>query len=476
LRSKFKGESKASWVIAVTRMGVLVDMKASIFRASWVRVLAVAVLGCGMAGSAAVGQTQSAAPQQPLVKLGPIPAAAQFDSSGHLNVEAATRAYLDTIPADKREASNKYFEGGYWLLLWNCLLTVVIMLGLLFSGASRRMRDLATRITRFKWLQAWIYFVQFVVILTVVRFPWNVYVGFYREHIYGQSQQAFSGWLRDQAVGAMVGLVLGGIVVATLYAVVRRFPKSWYVWCSVLVVVFQVIGLMIAPVYIAPLFNTYTPLNYPEVTVPVLKMAHANGINVDKLVEVDASKQTTQVSANVSGIFGTTQIRLNDNLLHQASLEEIEDVAGHEMGHYVMNHLAKFLCEVTILIFILFALLRLWAEGMQRRWGVRWGTDGIADPALFPAVVLAATVILLLMSPITNTMIRTQEYEADMFGLNAARQPDGSAQIDLKLGQYRKLEPGPVEEFLFFDHPSGYVRIRAAMQWKSENAHSMGGY
>jgi STE24 endopeptidase len=98
---------------------------------------------------------------------------------------------------------------------------------------------------------------------------------------------------------------------------------------------------------------------------------------------------------------------------------------------------------------------------------------GVGDVALFPAAVLAFTVILLLTTPISNTISRTQEYEADMYGLNAARQPDGSAQLDLKLGQYRKLEPGPVEEFIFFDHPSGYVRIRAAMLWKSENARTL---
>ena len=66
-------------------------------------------------------------------------------------------------------------------------------------------------------------------------------------------------------------------------------------------------------------------------------------------------------------------------------------------------------------------------------------------------------------------MTRAMEREADVFGLNAARQPDGSAQVDLKLGQYRKLDPGPAEEFIFFDHPSGHTRILDAMDWKSQN-------
>ena len=110
-------------------------------------------------------------PLQPLVKLGPIPAGAQFDATGHLDAEKATRAYLDTIPADKKAASNKYFEGKYWLLLWDALFSIVLMLILLFSGLSRRMRDLAAKCTRFKWLQTWIYFAEFSILTTVVGLP-----------------------------------------------------------------------------------------------------------------------------------------------------------------------------------------------------------------------------------------------------------------------------------------------------------------
>ena len=448
------------------------------FCASWPRVLTLALICVtitAFSGPAAFAQAQTP-PHRPLVKLGPIPAAAQFDSTGHLNVDAATRAYLDTVPPDKRAASNKYFEGGYWIMLWSALYTVAIALLLLFTNVSRRMRDLAARLPRFKWLQAWIYFAEFMLASTILSLPWNIDVGFYREHIYNQSHQTFAGWLGDQLIGALVVLVFGGIAVATLYAVVRRLPNTWHIWSSVLVIAFQIVVIMIAPVYVAPLFNTYTPLNYPEITVPVLKMAHANGINVDKLYEVNASKQTTQISANVSGLFGTTRINVNDNLLHQASIEEIEDGVGHEMGHYVLNHITKMLSQFAVLILIVFAVLRPWLLGMQRRWGEEWGTTGVADPAMFPAVVLAFTVMMLALTPVLNTIIRTEEYEADMYGLNAAREPDGRAQNDLKLGQYRKLEPGPIEEFLFFDHPSGYVRIHAAMQWKSENPHTTPGY
>jgi STE24 endopeptidase len=101
------------------------------------------------------------------------------------------------------------------------------------------------------------------------------------------------------------------------------------------------------------------------------------------------------------------------------------------------------------------------------RWGARWGVGGIADPAGLPVLTLIFSLYFFLLTPVLNTYVRTTEAAADIFGLNAARQPDGFAMIALKLAEYRKLDPGPVEEFLWFDHPSGRARIRMAMVWKA---------
>ena len=226
---------------------------------------------------------------------------------------------------------------------------------------------------------------------------------------------------------------------------------------------------LLSPIFLLPLINTYTRIQDPAVTTHILKMAHANGISVNDLYQVDASKQTTRVSANVSGLFNTTRITLNDNLLNTASLEEIEAVTGHEMGHYVIHHVVHGLFESVIVIFFIFVVLRAWVESMQRRHGARWRTTSIFDPALLPAVFLAVTIISFLLTPVQNTLTRTQEHEADMFGLNASRQPDGFAQSMLKLSTYRKLSPSPLEEVIFYDHPSGHTRILDSMQWKSQN-------
>jgi STE24 endopeptidase len=227
---------------------------------------------------------------------------------------------------------------------------------------------------------------------------------------------------------------------------------------------------VIGPVYIAPLFfNKYTILIDTKVVDPILRMARANGIAADKVYEMDASKQSKRVSANVSGFLGTMRITLNDNLLNRCSLPEIEAVMGHEMGHYVMNHVLKMILFFGIIVVAGFALLRWGIERLLAKYGARWRITSVGDVAVTPIAVFVFSVYLFVLTPFTNSFIRMQEFEADMFGLNAARQPDGMAEAALKLGEYRKMEPGPVEEWIFFDHPSGATRIRTAMRWKAED-------
>jgi STE24 endopeptidase len=191
--------------------------------------------------------------------------------------------------------------------------------------------------------------------------------------------------------------------------------------------------------------------------------------------EIDASRQTTRMSANVSGFANTMRITLNDNLLRRGSPEEIQAVMGHEMGHYVLNHIPKAIMFLTILTVVSFAYLFYGLQWALRRWGARWGIQDVGDPAVLPLVVLLFTVLMFVLTPFMNTFTRTQEKEADMFGLNASRQPDGFAQAAIHLSEYRKMRPGKLEEFVFYDHPSGYNRIHSAMVWKGQNLELFGG-
>jgi len=396
-----------------------------------------------------------------------VPAEAQ--ASPHFDATVATNAYLAQIPANKTARSDAYFEGGYWLILWDFLYGVVVALLLLNLRWSARMRDLSERVTRFKPVHTFVYWLEYLVLTTVLVFPLTVYEDYFREHKYGLATQTFGPWMGDQMKDLGVNLVLGGLLAMMLFGVVRRLPRTWWIWGAVVTTLFLIFASLIAPVYIVPIFNKVTRLDDPKIVEPILSMARANGIPAKDVYEIDASRQSTRMSANVSGFANTMRITLNDNLLRRGSPEEIQAVMGHEMGHYVLNHVYKGMMFFLIVTLLAFACLRWALDWTLQRWGEKWQIRGVGDTAVLPLVVLLVSIFAFVITPVINTFIRTQEYEADMYGLNTSRQPDGAAQGAIHLGEYRKMNPGPIEEWIFFDHPSGRNRIYAAMRWKAEN-------
>jgi len=342
-----------------------------------------------------------------------VPPAAQ--PSSHFDVDAATEAYLAQIPAGASARSDAYFEGGYWLILWDFIYGAAISLLLLNLRWSARMRDLAERLTRFRPLRTFVYWTQYSVVTFLLGAPLAIYEGYTRERRYGLATQTFGPWAWDQTKGMLLGIVLGGLLVMALFGIVRRLPKTWWIWGSAVTMMFLLVAVLIGPIYLQPLFNKVAPLADPKVTEPILSLARANGIAAKFIYQMDASQQSTRMSANVSGLGQTMRITLTDNLLRRGSPEEIQAVMGHEMGHYVLNHVYKdLLFFFPALIVIGFALLRGSLDWFLKRWGGTWQIRGIGDPAIVPLVILLISIFGFILTPILNTQIRTEEREADM--------------------------------------------------------------
>lgn len=381
----------------------------------------------------------------------------------------ATNAYLATISGPERARSNAYFEGGYWLILVDTIYALIVAGILLWLHISSGIRNWAAGITRSRFWQVPIYLAVYTVVATVLSFPLTLYEDYFREHAYGLSNQNFMQWFTDWSKGFGFELVGTVIVVTIIYAVVRATPRFWWLWGSVVAVIMLGVLLMIGPVFIAPAFNHYYPLKDGPVKQEILSLARANEIPADNVYEFDASKQSKRISANVSGFLGTTRISLNDNLMNQSSEREIKAVLGHEMGHYVLDHNAIGLTWIGLVILVGFAFVNFGFRWLTGIFGGNWDVRTIDDPAGFPIVMALFSVFMMLATPVTNTITRTQEAQADAFGLNAAREPDGFATVTLKLANYRKLDPSPWEEFVFYDHPSGRSRVSRAMIWKAEH-------
>ena len=428
--------------------------------------LLAALLACALAGATqALAQSGPTAAPTVHIQVGALPPAGVANFDPHKAVDA----YLSRIGGKAKARSDAYFDGGIVLSFVDTLYTVVIAALLLWFRFSAAMRNFAAGITRHRFLQVPIYVVQYLFVTTLAVLPLAIYESFTREHAYGLSNQTFLQWAGEFGINFGVSLIGFTILLAIIYAVARGAKGRWWIWGTAVTVAFLAVQIAITPVYIAPLFNHYAPLPDSAMKSSILSTARANGIPADNIYAFDASRQSTRISADVSGFLGTTRISLNDNLLNRCTPSEVLAVLGHEMGHYVMNHVGILLTWFGLLILVVFFFVDRAYRGLTNLFGGNWDVRTIDDPAGLPLIVALFSVFFLLATPVTNTISRTHEIQADIFGLNAVRQPDAFATLALKLSEYRKLDPSPWEEFVFYDHPSGRTRIWEAMRWKAEH-------
>lgn len=382
--------------------------------------------------------------------------------------EVATQNYLDMLTSDQKEKSDSYFEGGYWLMLWTFLYEFVIVWIFLSLGLSNWIKRIATKVKNIN-LQNLIYIGFYFLFVYLLTFPLTIYQDYFREHQYNLSNLTFGGWFGEEMKGLALSIIFGSLILMLIYIAIRKVKQQWWKWASGISMVFVVIGMYIGPVFISPIFNDYKPLEDGKIKDEILSIARANGVPADNVYQFDASKQSTRISANVSGIGSTIRISLNDNLLNKCSLAEIKSVMAHEIGHYVLNHIYKSIFLIIIIIMIGFAFVNWSLNWAINKWGSKWNISGITDIAALPLFIFFFSAYFFFASPILNNIIRVNEIEADYFGLNAAQEPDGFASVSMKLSEYRKINPGHLEEIIFYDHPSGRVRVHNAMIWKAEH-------
>jgi STE24 endopeptidase len=396
-----------------------------------------------------------------------IPVGARMTSD--FDVEKATQAYIDLLSPAQRARSDAYFEGGYWWQLWGFLYGIGVAWILLAERRSARFRNWCEQVARRRSLRTLLYSATYLTATFVLTLPLLIYTNFVREHAYGLANQSFGPWFGEQLIDLVVTVIVGSLFLWAAYSFVAKFLDTWWIWLTGFTTVFLLLLMLVFPVWISPLFNDYKVLANGPVKTAVLRMARANGVPAENVYWFDASKQSNRVSANVSGFLGTTRVSLNDNLLNKTSEPEIKAVMGHELGHYVLNHSLRGAIYVSIVCGLGFAFVNWSARSLIRRWRDRFALRDLSDIAALPLMAALFMTFLFVATPVLNTITRQQEQEADYFGLNAAREPYGFAMAAMRLSSYRKMEPGRLEEIVFFDHPSGHTRIYDSMRWLKEN-------
>jgi STE24 endopeptidase len=380
---------------------------------------------------------------------------------------AATAAYLATLSPAAAAKAIAYTRGGHWLILWGFLVDVVAALLILKSGLLPRVAAALQKRRPRPWLVAFVAGGFFIALNSLIELPWSIYTDWWREKTYGLTSQAFGGWLSELAISVLISVVGGGLFVMFLYALIRRAPRFWWAWSGALAAAFILLRIVISPPLIEPIFNHYTPAPSGAVRDEVVALAKVSGVPSDKIFIYNGSKQSNRYTANVSGVFGSARVAMSDVMFQKgADLTEVRGVVGHEMGHYAHNHSLWMTAAFSTLAVLSFWLTSLLFP-LLRRWTAATDVAGIADPSGLPLLMIALSIMGLLATPITNTLTRTIEADADHFSLVHANEPDGLSKALIKTVEYRAASPGRLEEIIFYDHPSVSRRIRRAMDWKA---------
>jgi len=379
---------------------------------------------------------------------------------------AATNTLLSALPAAARLKAIHYTQGGHWLLLWGWLVGVVAAVIIARIGILRGLRQAITGKRARPWLFSLVAAGVYILVDSIMELPWSVYSGWWREKSYGLTSQPLAGWFNDQAIGLVINMIAVSLFLAVLYDLIRRTPRWWWAWASGVAALFIVILTVLGPVLIEPLFNKYTPAPPGPTRDAVVALAKIAGVPSDKIYIYNGSKQSNRYTANVSGLFGSARVAMSDVMFAKgADIAEVRGVVGHEMGHYKRGHVIIGAFIFSLLALIAFAIAQA-VFPMVDGW-INTGASGIADPVGLPTLLIIFATLGLLGTPLTMTFTRFEESDADAFSLRVAHEPDGLAKGLVKTIEYRADSPGPVEEFLFYDHPSVRRRVQRAMNWKA---------
>ena len=382
---------------------------------------------------------------------------AKFDAA------AATAQYMATLSPAAHAKATAYTQGGEWILLWTALISIAISWLVLRSGVLQRTRGGI----KAAWLAVLAVAVVDGLIGLVAELPWASYNEWWREKGYGLTSQPYVGWLTEYLMMGVIGFAISLVVISLLYLVIRRAPKTWWLWCGAGVGALLVFGQVVLVPVILPLFNKYTPAPPGEVRETVVAMAKQVGVPSDKIYIFNGSKQSNRYTANVSGMAGSARISMSDVMFKKdADIAEVRGVVGHEMGHYVHQHAVWGSLAQALVAIISFFLADKLFMPVLRLTGAK-GITGIADPAGLPVLGIILAALALLGTPIDKTITRTMEADADHFSVVNFNEPDGLSKALVKTIEYRASSPSAIEEFIFYDHPSVERRVRAAMEWKA---------
>ena len=423
----------------------------------YLRFTLLAVLAFSVLGShSSLAQSETAAASQQRAEQ-------QQTAQGHAVYTLSPEKLKVAIEYTRKRTNLGFIDTGWGIL------QLVLLLAL---GAAAWMRKVAVNASGNRWAQGFTFFFLFSAITFLLSLPLDMY-GHHVSLAYGQSVQHWGSWFGDKAKEFALSYAVGGLLVMLLFFVIRKSPKRWWFWFWIPAMLAAVFGIFITPIFIDPLFNHFEPLSKsdPALVARLEQVVARGGIEIppDRMYLMKASEKYTGLNAYVTGIGASKRVVVWDTSIAKATPDEISFIFGHEMGHYVLNHIYKGLAFAAVVLLVLFWLGYHCVQWLLKRFGASWGVPGQYDWGAFVVIMLVLSVLSFVSEPITNGFSRWEEHAADVYGQEAIHgivaDPQATARQAFQVLGEESLDdptPRPLVEFWTFNHPSIASRLAFA--------------
>ena len=402
---------------------------------------------------------------------GPIPQAQEQQSSLNAAPQAATKivtAY--TLPPELYKKTERLSKIRLEFILVGTIYGLIVLWLILRLKFAPKYRDWAERASSNRFVQVLVFAPLLILTSDILGLPQEIYAHTVLRN-YGLSVQGWGSWAWDQVKGELISIILGIILVAILYAVIRRSPKRWWFYFWLVSLPLVVLLTFLQPLIINPLFNKFEPLAQkdPALTAALEQMVQRAGENIppERMFLMGEAVKGTDLNAYVTGFGASKRMVVYDTTIAKMTTPEIVAVMGHETGHYVLNHIAKGLLISFAGLFIAFYLGFRLLEWLVARRGAAWGIRGVDDLASLPVLLLLLSIITFIASPVSNTVSRYFEHQADQYSIEVTHglTPDAAqvgAQAFQVLGEtnLEYPDPSPLNVLLTYDHPPTRDRMR----------------
>ncbi len=347
------------------------------------------------------------------------------------------------------------------------ILGVLLLFGLVVSGASAALRDIAASLTGGSFVLTLICYVIILALINeAISLPLAFYQGVTLERRYGLSTETTARWWLDHLKAGLVALVFGLIAAILVFSLIRWNPERWWISAAAAFIVILVVLVQLAPVLLLPLFYEFKPLDREALVTRLVSLAERAGARVMGVFEWRLSDKTKKANAALAGIGRTRRIIISDTLLAEHSDDEIEVILAHELAHHVHRDIWKGIALETVLIALGFYL----ADRVLTRFADSFGLMGKTDVAALPLLLLAAGAVSLALMPLANALSRAHERSADRYALEMTKNVPAFVSAMKRLGAQNLAEehPSRLVQILFYTHPPISARIDAAHAWATK--------